>query len=767
MDARARGHRRPTPVQAIELIHLELAERLARRPDRFSQLLAKSFADERAGQHLITRSGLTPEEHEELSTLREPAHLEFREELVAATAALRDLLGQGDPFYSVAWVQATNLMTTWGGYYEPTDHGGENRVELVASLIASQPPSNVVEPLPDGAMQEVHDEIKHIVDLLYLVNLTHRRDGDRDIDALRFTGAMHWMGIRGSSFGDHGRELAEAVFSPFDQWMLETYGFAVADVVDVGDAAAARWMQSVNDLLRRAGEFADSVGAFLGDQRRLPPEVRRTVSTPEDRTNAIGRAFIDVFSSGVREAMTFTLDALCAQRPELDRDRAAAVLRELSIEVGSVDPSAYTGLFDPSPLVERPFLQQGDRYMLPVPGMLLRDVFTVLNARLMRGRPGYSKSRAKTLDALAVGWLASMLPGAVTYTNLHYGNGELDGLVLFEDMAFVVEGKGSAISFQARRGDMKRLVNEIRESVEEAMKQGLRARDYILAPGESIFFDDRGEEILRLAEGTVREVQIVNPTIHELAGHAPQLARFRSRGLFRDGELPWSVYINDLRVIAETCENAAVFLHYLVWRARLPLGEQVIVADELDLWGTYLLAARFPPLDRSGFHHIGNSTTDFDAYYDGLMGRGPRREAPRKLLEDPARSFVARMANERPPGWRQAAGVLLDLSIPELAFVCAKAKEVGQIATVEQQFIELSFGRGLLIGAPKRADRRAILGSATAGRSDASFFVYVKETGGKHGEIIWATYGADVSLELSEFEKEFNARAPSAFRDIQ
>jgi hypothetical protein len=474
---------------------------------------------------------------------------------------------------------------------------------------------------------------------------------------------------------------------------------------------------------------------------------------------------MDVFRSGVRDATTFTLDDLCSRTSKLDLNRIFAVLAELSIEVGAVDESSYTGLFDPSPLVERPFLRHGDRYMLPVPGMLLRDVFTVLDARLMRGRPGYSKSRATTLDELAVQWLASMLPGATSYTNLHYGEDELDGLVLFEDMAFVVEGKGSAISFQARRGDIGRLVNEIRRSVEEALEQGIRAREFILGPEESVFFDDRGKEILRLGEGTVREVQIVNPTIHELAGHAPQLARFRSRGLFAEGELPWSVYINDLRVIAETCENPAIFLHYLVWRARLPLGEQVIVADELDLWGAYLFGARFPPLDENGFHHIANSTTDFDAYYDGLMGRGPKREAPRKFLEEPARSFVGRMAKERPSGWRRAAAVLLDLSIPELAFVSATAREAGRVATGERKFVELSFGRGVLIGVPKGTDGAAVLEHAKPDRSDASFFVYAQETGGKRGELVWAKYGVEVSLELSDFEKELGASAPSAFRD--
>lgn len=760
MSTSAQGER-PTPVEAIHLRHAQLAERLSSRADRFSQLLARSIEDEQAGQQLLSRSGLTTEEHHELLALRGSAHRGFRDELEGAIGNLRELLGQGDPLHSAAVVHVANLMAGWGQYYEPTQEGGENRVELVASLLASQPPSANPGPLSDDVMQQVVDEIAHILDVLYLVNFTIPREEDPEAATLRFVGAMYWMSIRGSSFADHGRELASAVFAPFDEWLLKTYGFTVADAIKAGDAAAARWSQSINALLQRAETFADDVLKHLGDHQALPPDVQEMVATSANREALARYAYIDVFRSGVREATTFALEDLCS---ELEPDRVAAVLRELSVEVGALDSSAYTGLFDPSPLVERPFLQHGDRYMLAVPGMLTRDIFTVFDGRLMRGRPGYSKSRAKTLDSLAVGWLASMLPGATTHTNLHYGEDELDGLVLFEDMAFVVEGKGSTISFQARRGDVDRLVNEIRRSVEEALEQGVRAREFILAPSESVFFSEDGSEILRLADGAVREVQIVNPTLHELAGHAPQLARFRSRGLFQSGELPWSVYINDLRVIAETCENAAVFLHYLVWRARLPLGEQVLVSDELDLWGSYLLGARFPPLDEGGFHSIGNSTTDFDAYYDGMQGRGPKREAPRKFLEEPAKSFVARMAMERPPGWLRAAGPLLDLSLPELAFVCAKADEAGRVATAEDGFVEVGFGRGVLIGVPKRASLDDVLEHAKGVRDDASFFAYARHTASKRGELVWAKYGVEVSLELSDFEKQLNSAAPSAFR---
>jgi hypothetical protein len=50
-------------------------------------------------------------------------------------------------------------------------------------------------------------------------------------------------------------------------------------------------------------------------------------------------------------------------------------------------------------------------------------------------------------------------------------------------------------------------------------------------------------------------------------------------------------------------------------------------------------------------------------------------------------------------------------------------------------------------------------------RSDASLFVYAKQTGGKRGEVVWAKYGIEISLELSDFEKLLASAAPSAFRD--
>jgi hypothetical protein len=506
--------------------------------------------------------------------------------------------------------------------------------------------------------------------------------------------------------------------------------------------------------LGQATTFGDEVVKHLqtvGGKYRLPADIKMQLSTAEGRFLLGGRAFIDVLQAGLRGALTFSVDDLCPPNDGIRRAGFEAVLKELAIGVGSLDPTAYTGLYDESPFIERPFLEFGGRYLLVIPGMVLRDPIALLEDRLLQGKPKFSEARAKTLDRLAVTYLGAMLPGSTAYTNLFYEGTELDGLVLFEDTAFVVEGKGTALSVQAQRGDVERLKRDVGKAVEDAWKQGARARKFILREGDTVFRDEHGVEIT-IPAGSVREVIIVNPTLHDLGGHAPQLGRLRALGLFPDGELPWSVYINDLRVIAETCENSAIFLHYLKWRNRLPLGEWVTVTDEIDLWGSYFFCERFGMLaEATGKVIIGNASTDFDSYYNGLVGHGPKVKAPGKYLREPVRAFVDRMAAGRPAGWRQAAGVCLDLSLPELAYVSGRAKEVARQAAFVGRRVWEDTGRMALVGIPPNADIAGVL--AQPDRGDPTLVVYCREAAGGRPEIAWAKSAKAVTFELSDFEK--------------
>jgi hypothetical protein len=728
-----------------------MSQALAQRGDTFSQLLSRAVRNEHQGSVLLTTSVLTQDEHEELARLTPAAHEEFGVELVATIAKLRGLLTAGDPFYILAIVQDLNLFVPWGAYYEPTHEGLETRLELVAGLLATQPVGSQDRPTAE-TVQAILDEIDHAQLVNTLFNLTMRPQGDYELASLRFSSAMRWMSIRGSSFARHGEDLAWELYGSRDAWLTKNLGFTIGEVIRVGHAVTELHTQRRNAL----GE----AGAHAANAETAGWEAWSEF----ERREAKGRAVLAVIATheqGIRDSVTVTAELICRHDESLDVGHVQALLDELSVTAGSLDAASYTGLFDENPLRDRPFLEYQGQYLLALPGALSRDVDTLLESRLLAGSRGFSKQRAKTLDRLAVGYLSRLLPGADTYVNLHYEGTELHGLVLFDRTALLVEGKASGISVQGQRGDPTRLLRDIQNAVEDAWRQGSRARDYLLRAGDTVFTDENGTEVLRIPPGRVREVIIVNPTLHELGGFAQQLPRLRSLGLFAAGEYPWSVFINDLRVIAETCENSAVFLHYLVWRNRLPLGDRITVTDEIDLWGSYLFGERFTGLQGGGRMIIGNASTDFDAYYDGLAGRGPKREPPRKFLPDSIRTFVSRLAPTRPPGWREATGVCLDLSIPELAFVEVKLGELATEAAMTGP-VSLVAGRVLLLGLPPRMNASEAMMFYDPGEGDPTFAIACRLGSAGEPEIAWAQYRKPFTFDLSDFEEQAFEAAASA-----
>lgn len=678
-----RDRPRPTPAQAIANTTARLQGGFGARSDRFSQLLGKMASQQVFGSTVVGRNALTEEEQAELRRLAPAAHDAFIDEAEEAIRELRQVLGKGDPLYTLGWLCITNLMVQWGGYYEPTHHGRESNIELAAGLVLTQEP-NTTRYLSDAELQAVHDGLEQISLLGLLRNMTS--DHTSETADIRFMSTMNWMTVRGTSYAEHGADLAREIYGPYSQWCLERYGFTIDDVLDV--AAAVQGL--VSDRIKHArNEIPEALSQLAGNKMTLTDSLQ-------------GARAVKSFFRKIGEAPVFTVEDL--QQRGLPQDRVEAVIDELSAAPGSLSPKSYTSLFDKSPLVRTPLVHLEGRYILPIPGSVLRDGVALMEDRFVGKLKKFPDARAKTLDRLAVGYLLAALPGGRGFTNLFYEGGELDGLMLFDRFALVVEGKGFGLSPQARRGDMARLRADIAEAVQKAWEQGARARDYLRRDEDSVFTDEDGNELLRVPASSIDAIYIVNPTLYELGGHATQLPALRALGLFQEGEYPWSVFVNDLRVISETSSNPAVFLHYLTWRARLPLGDRLVAMDEIDIWASYLLGERFGDLADGGIALIGTTTADFDDYYAGLTGSGPAARKPEKLLHaTPVRRFVERMGYERPSGWLSAAGVLLDLSMAELALVDAKGRQLCKEANVAGSACSLECGRLRLIAMPRGA----------------------------------------------------------------
>jgi hypothetical protein len=357
------------------------------------------------------------------------------------------------------------------------------------------------------------------------------------------------------------------------------------------------------------------------------------------------------------------------------------------LAIGGGDANYWSPL-QRSPLVSGPIVPVGDRFLVPVIGLLRRDLSELLERLVLSHRPKFPARRAKALDNLAAELLEGVLPGARTYVSAYYpiegddgaARAECDGLVLWNDVCFVLEGKGKPLSPQSKRGDVRRIHADLEASLADAWNQGNRVLEYLQRARSAVFYDDRGAELVSVDSSSLMYVKVITPTIHALADHALHLEQFADMGLDVSGQPPWAVFINDLRMPAE-------LICYVRWRDRLHLGRVSIAADEADVFGAFLLRQPYPTQAASaGILHIGSHSTDFDTYYMSRQ-RGSEADKPAMFSIQLVDEFVDRLVSERPDGWLDAADVVLTLSLEQLAFVDHAAPLLAKAAAAEERTV--------------------------------------------------------------------------------
>jgi hypothetical protein len=648
--------------------------------DPFAKLLGTGVEARIEGSRLVSSSQISDTDFHELRRLALEKRSEYKQRVEEKFKELRGELAQLHPLAALARVLITNVITAWGHYHEPTEQGSESKVELTAGILLTQPSDfEYDDPPPADKVKAIHDALDEIYHLAYLADVAEMLSAEHlgAPEELRFRARMRWLRVRGDTYEQHSKELARTLYDPYEPHLRALLGFSMQELIQVGDAAEEHLTNRINSLYEGTRIVAQRA-LELAKRQDDPAHLHAALSEFGQET-FIELAGMGFFEAHITEALSFTPEDLTKTKAAPSLQVVNAVLTRLTGRIGSRPEQSFTGIYSTNPLSDRPFVEWKGRYMLPVPGALLREYPRLLERELLQSRPAFSKHRAKVLDELAVKLLQDMLPGSKVYTNLFYNspsaNGErveLDGLVIFDRIALIVEGKATALSAQSLRGDLQRLARDTKRAVQEAWEQGARARSDFTS-GQDIFFtDQKGREALRLQADAFDEILIINPTLHALAHYGPHLPALRALGLFPQEEYPWSVYINDLRVISEITSNAAEALYYLLWRSRLPLGDRIIASDELDVFNAFLLGEDYlTPLEegRVSCIIVHGSTVDFDDYYIGEIGKGPKARKPRKFSIPIIEKFVKRLSIERQKGWLEAAGVCLELTLAQLAAV--------------------------------------------------------------------------------------------------
>jgi hypothetical protein len=560
---------------------------------------------------------------------------------------------------------------------------------------------------PDGkAIEAAQDLLKQIYQLTvwdYLAKSldTKTYQPPEKLEQVRLHTMMNELFVRSPGYFHHWSETLQSLFGTtfVKAWMQEHMGFDIDCALKCIDAVETVTMGNLHKRREEGQKQFEKIAQALESFRNtgsadVDPEYadvfQRIANSqnPDEILNSL--AVIWTFFS-LHDTFSFTAQDLSESSGE-PQEVIESFLQCFSLTFGST-PTEYLFPALISPLRSRPLIKYEERYFCPAPLLLI----WALKPRIEESAKSvpasnpifwdkYQKFRGTMLVTKALAYFQSIFPKGSIYEHLTYEQREqgereypdLDGLVLFDRYAFLIEAKAGEVRPSARRGAPKGMVEDLERLVVEPNMQALRAHRYIQStPHPKFRLED--SSIVEINKTNVSQWFLVTLTLDDLTTFTRMLWELAEVGLFKEGELPWAISLMDLRIISETLSNPIQFVHYLKWRLALNERKDVRAASEIDWLGYYLHEGPKPLIAPEGFNfmQLETYTTAFDDYYLWELGQ---RTVPAVRPEQPFPPELKHLVNEVLRIGR------LGCSIPGEMLLDLEFHERNRLATLIQQF---------------------------------------------------------------------------------
>ncbi len=354
------------------------------------------------------------------------------------------------------------------------------------------------------------------------------------------------------------------------------------------------------------------------------------------------------------------------------------------------------------PFIEKPLIKEEGRYYCFAPILMFRRMGDILESWIREKDKKYYQtrfldSRAEYLEDKSLEYFSKILPGAEVFGKLFYEINEdgktmrveTDGLILFDENIFVIEAKAGSLSTSARRGSIDRTKRDIRELIDHAYEQAIRTKKYIMDSSSPRFTYKEGSEALVIRDkAKYRNIYLCNITMEHLGHLSTQLNSLKSLKLIRGKEWPWSVFINDLRVISEVIESPSEFLLFLKRRIRANDYPQFRSADELDFLmfffkdGLYFEDGVMNEADRYTPHAY---TEELDRYYSYKAGMVSSGKKPQLGISKDYKKFIYEIENTGKHGFTRITTFLLSFDWEEQQRILKMINELSDSACKENR----------------------------------------------------------------------------------
>lgn len=652
---------------------------------------APGFTMKRHGRLIELQTHRTAEEQTRLRKAMWESRPRILNQIQKATNELLALIRKYSSFDLVGNLWLRQALLDMNTYKESESTNRPHFVEHATMLQLREPAHQVTGELLVNAAdikraEELLTEIFGLTVGYYMSEAANpQREGPPSVlDEARFKTLLREMMVGPPAYEHHWMNVLEALFGPahVDGYLKEIFGFtfkeAAACVHGVADFMEETLTERTRIAEKSRGEMSQRLKRYMetgkfdgtGADKAMFDAIRNMPS--KERRRFVESVTTQWVTVAVADVLSFSPTEI-ASRTGLEEGTVSKFLDSFSLGFGST-PSDYV-IPSPCPAVRvRPIAKVRGNYVCPLPFNLPWAIKPRFEEGLKQSKRwnAYQKHRANVLVDEGLKAIKKLLPASQVHTNLMYpiGQGEdaeLDGLVLFDRYAFLVEAKAGEFG-AARRGGKDRMKERLTDLIGEPSNQAVRARDWIRKNDNPAFRDGKGNAIA-LNKASYTEVSIVTLTLDSLDVFTPEMNRLRGAGVLGPHDLPWAVCLADLVAISEILELPSEFTHFLRWRHAVNEGGDVSAGiDELNWLAVYLKEGpeflRVP----QGFTRMRftSYTDDFDAYFyyrEGLRTKPAAR--PAQPIPKPLRDLLTAIEGAGVQGYTAAAEFLLDLSFKE------------------------------------------------------------------------------------------------------
>ena len=405
--------------------------------------------------------------------------------------------------------------------------------------------------------------------------------------------------VRGNAYPPQTERRIREVQGRFDTWYAQRVGIAPTRAVDALRAILKYEETAYNDAAIPVME--EAVSLFEDQWQAI------RAKSKHDR-DAAETAFLRQFCTREKAGMAGFASAfghatflhVPARRSSLEPALTDAEWNALVSLIG-LTTQARENMKEPVEVRNRPL------YVLPDGRVLLVDIsnafdalWEALDAAVRRDQnfydTRYQQHSANWLEERVVSSLRQLFPSGSIYKTLDYpdpekvigATAELDAAVVWGPFLLLVEAKAKQFRLAGQLGDVGRLRTDLKQNLEEAFDQALRARKYIESEERPIFKErETGRELI-LHKTRLSHIYPLTVSLHQFATLTARLAALEPLGLFKGNDYPFAISEGDLEVLAELCPGPEVFLHYIEKRIALHQVSPDVSADEIDLLGAYL-----------------------------------------------------------------------------------------------------------------------------------------------------------------------------------